>query len=166
MDRVWVRRRTIRLASLAISDKPYLVYIYTEDGELGLYLGGTPLNNPEDMTKLSILEESLQSFYTQLHDGFIFYIDYSMGPSRVQDFVNIHDLCDDACPTGPELNAFFSSGAGDYMAVDKNSFPPVNYIWWHEKQDCPDVDIDTWPTMDAWMDIFLENSDSNESILE
>ncbi|RMS49437.1 hypothetical protein ALP64_204282 [Pseudomonas syringae pv. actinidiae] len=52
------------------------------------------------------------------------------------------------------------------MAVDKNSSPPVNYIWWHEKQDYPDVDIDTWSTMDAWMGIFLENSDSNESILE
>ncbi|RMM72328.1 hypothetical protein ALQ72_100818 [Pseudomonas syringae pv. maculicola] len=162
---LWLNKCVIGTA-VAISERPYLVYIYTEDGELNLYLGGAPLNALESTKELSPLIESLQSFYTQLHDGFIFYIDHSMGPSRVQDFVNIHDLCDDICPTGPELTAFFSSGAGDYMAVDKNSSPPANYIWWHEKQDCPDVDIDTWPTMDAWMGIFLENSDSNESILE
>ncbi|GKS08683.1 SMI1/KNR4 family protein [Pseudomonas syringae pv. theae] len=162
---LWLNKCVIGTA-VAISERPYLVYIYTEDGELNLYLGGAPLNPLESTKELSPLIESLQSFYTQLHDGFIFYADYSMGPSRVQDFVNIHDLCDNACPTGPELTAFFSSGAGDYMAVDKNSSPAVNYIWWHEKQDCPDIDIDTWPTMDAWMGIFLENSDSNESILE
>ncbi|KAA0994807.1 hypothetical protein FQ192_11800 [Pseudomonas sp. ANT_J12] len=148
---------------LAVSDKPYLLYVYCEDDELNFYIGGVPIEGDGVWSgKLAYLNGDLKQFYRTLHDGFGFYIGCTMGPSRAEDFVWIEDLCDEAIPSLPTLVGFFSSGAGDYLAVELKSSADEAYIWWHEKPEFPDKNINMWDVMDAWMSIFLENSDSNE----
>lgn len=151
---------------LAVSDRPYLMYVYTENGDLGFYVGGVPLggekaNNP----KYQWLPPKLKAFYADLHDGFGFYIGCTMGPSRLEDFVFIKDLCDEEYPALPDMTGVFSSGAGDYLSLAKPPAEAEAFIWWHEEPDTPTRNIDLWGVMDSWMSIFLENSDSHESIL-
>lgn len=150
---------------LAVSDKAYLVYVYCEDGELNFYLGGVPLKSDEAFGEtINFLSDDLKRFYSTLHDGFGFYIGCTMGPSRLEDFVLVDELCDEPIPNLPNLIGVFSSGAGDYLALESKSVGGKAYIWWHEKQDSPDTDIDLWAVMDTWMSIFLENSESNDSV--
>lgn len=85
-----------------------------------------------------------------------------MGPSRLQDFVPIKDLCDEDYPALPDMLGVFSSGAGDCLALGDGSFKGEAFIWRHEKPESPTEGIDLWNVMDSWMSIFLENSDSNE----
>ena len=150
---------------LAVSDKAYLVYAYCEDGELNFYLGGVPVKGDDVFCEaVNFLNDDLKRFYTTLHDGFGFYIGFTMGPSRLEDFVRIDELCDEPIPNFPNLIGVFSSGAGDYLALEHKAAVGKAYIWWHEKQDSPDTDVDLWVVMDTWMSIFLENSESNDSM--
>jgi hypothetical protein len=149
---------------LAVSDKPYLLYVYCEDDELNFYIGGVPIEDSIWSGKLAYLNGDLKRFYCNLHDGFGFYIGCTMGPSRTEDFVFIEDLCDETIPGLPSLVGFFSSGAGDYLALELKLSANEAYIWWHEKPEFPDKNIDMWAVMDTWMSIFLENSDSNDSM--
>lgn len=150
---------------LAVSDKTYLLYVYSEGDELSCYIGGIPIKDDRAWGgKLAYLNDDLKKFYCALHDGFGFYIGCTMGPSRSEDLVYIEDLCDEAIPSLPSLVGFFSSGAGDYLAVELKSSPSEAYIWWHEKPESPDKNVDLWAVMDTWMSIFLEGSDSNENM--
>lgn len=148
---------------LAVSDKPYLLYVYCEGGELNFYIGGVPIKDGGVWNgKLAYLNADLKKFYCTLHDGFGFYIGCTMGPSRSEDLVFIEDLCDEAIPSLPSLVGFFSSGAGDYLALELKSAAGKAYVWWHEKPESPDENVDVWAVMDTWMSIFLEGSDSND----
>jgi hypothetical protein len=82
-----------------------------------------------------------------------------MGPSQVEQFVSIKDLCDEDYPDLPDMTAIFSSGAGDYLALGEGAASGEVFIWWHEKPDEPARDLDLWAYMDSWMSIFLEDSD-------
>jgi len=151
---------------LAFSDKPYLAYVYSDNGDLCFYMGGIPLGvEGENNVQVQWLPQKLKAFYTTLHDGFGFYIGYTMGPSRFEDFVSIKDLCDEDYPALPDMVGVFSSGAGDYLSLAEPPAEVEAFIWWHEEPDVPTRNIDLWDVMDSWMSIFLENSDSNDSIL-
>lgn len=86
----------------------------------------------------------------------------TMGPSRLEDFVPIKDLCDEDYPALPDMLGVFSSGAGDYLALGDGPCEGEAFIWWHEKPERPTQGIDLWEVMDSWMSIFLGNSDANE----
>lgn len=159
----WLKECILGTA-IALGDKLYLVYIYAEDNNLRIYLGGAPLGSESQSLEQYGLSSLLDSFYKQLHDGFCFYVDFSMGPSRLQDFVMIDDLSEETCCI-PKLVGFFSNGMGDYIATSTDERFSGFYIWWHEEQDRPETNIDAWAVMDAWMSIFIENSDSNEYII-
>ena len=160
----WLRQCVIGTA-IAVSDRMYLVYIYREGDEIGLYFGGVPASAQVKVIDVFQHSPLLEKFYTQLHDGFCFYIDASMGPSRIEDFVSIDDLIDDAPSAVPGMTGFFSNGAGDFITVVNRLECAEFYIWWHEQQSQPEADINVWAVMDAWMGIFLENSDSNEEVI-
>jgi len=55
--------------------------------------------------------------------------------------------------------SFFSSGAGDYLALGRKAWEGDFFIWWHEKPDAPVRKDDLWGIMDTWMSIFLEDSE-------
>lgn len=152
---------------LAVKDKPYLMYVYMEEGRLNFYMGGAPLGaNSASIDTFSHFPEKLKCFYRDLHDGFGFYIGCTMGPSQIEDFVSIKDLCDEDYPNLPDMMSFFSSGAGDYLALAEGNREGQVFIWWHEKPDEPSPESNVWDIMDAWMSIFLENSDVNEIFRE
>ena len=145
---------------LAVRDKPFLMYVFSGEGNLYFYMGGAPLG--EGSTALEGREgfpDSLKKFYGELHNGFGFYIGCTMGPSQVEQFVSIKDLCDEDYPDLPDMTAIFSSGAGDYLALGEGAACGEVFIWWHEKPDEPARDLDLWAYMDSWMSIFLEDSD-------
>ncbi|WP_322362921.1 hypothetical protein [Pseudomonas sp. Teo4] len=85
-----------------------------------------------------------------------------MGPSQLEDFVQIKDLCDEEYRALPDMLGVFSSGAGDYLALGDGTLKGEAFIWWHENPENPTVGIDLWNVKDSWISIFLENSDSNE----
>lgn len=148
---------------LVVGERPCLMYVYGKDGDIYFYMGGAPLGAGEiALEKYSGLPEGFKRFYSVLHDGFGFYIGCTMGPSRLEDFVPIKDLCDENYTTLPDMLGVFSSGTGDYLALGEGSFKGEAFIWWHEKPEAPTKVIDLWGLMDSWMSIFLEGSDSNE----
>ncbi|MDO7912173.1 hypothetical protein Q6A49_16680 [Pseudomonas sp. 22-AL-CL-001] len=57
--------------------------------------------------------------------------------------------------------SFFSSGAGDYLALGEGAWAGVFFMWFHEEPDTPTRNEDVWGVMDAWMSIFLEDSEMN-----
>lgn len=147
---------------VAVKDKPYLMYVYSKEDELSFYIGGAPLGaGNTELGKCAHLPQQLREFYRDLHDGFGFYIGCTMGPSHVEDFVPIKDLCDEDYPDFPDMVSFFSSGAGDYLALGEGAWAGQVFIWWHEKPDEPSRERNVWDIMDAWMSIFLECSDGN-----
>lgn len=148
---------------LAVSDRPYLMYVYGENGDLFFYMGGLPLGlKQSDDGRIQWLPPKFKAFYTNLHNGFGFYIGCTMGPSRVEDFVSIKDLSDEDLPALPDMTGVFSSGAGDYLSLTRPPAEGEALIWWHEEPDAPTRNINLWDVMDSWMSIFLENSDSKE----
>ncbi|WP_322366982.1 hypothetical protein [Pseudomonas sp. Teo4] len=149
---------------LAVADKPYLIYVYSEDGSLYFYMGGAPLNfEAISLDEYSYLSVELKKFYMEVHNGFGFYIGCTMGPSRLEDFVVIKDLCDEDYPSLPNMVGVFSNGGGDYLSLSSESLGREAFIWWHENPEEPTCGVDLWDVMDSWMSIFLENSDSNKS---
>lgn len=148
---------------LVVGKKTYLGYVYLEDEEVYIYLGGAPLKNISAADKAKI-PSLLVDFYVNLHDGFGFYIGMSMGPSPVEDFLLVQELCEEELDFLPPLISFFSSGAGDYLAMAVVSGREVGYVWWHENPRNPEENIDVWAVMNTWMAIFLENCDSNERV--
>lgn len=160
----WLKQCVIGTA-VAVSDQVYLVYIYREDNELGLYLGGSPV--ADNVAALDVFQRSsmLERFYRQLHNGFYYYEDASMGPSRIEDFVSIDNLVDEGPIAIPGMTGFFSNGAGDFITVVNRTDCLKFYIWWHENQSYPETNIDVWAVIDAWMGIFLENANSNEDLI-
>lgn len=144
-----------------VGSKNYLGYVYLENGRVYVYLGGQALTCAE-MIGFDIFPPKLTEFYLDLHNGFGFSIGNTMGPSAVQDFIDIKDLCDEEAMDLPDMAAVFSSGAGDYLALGRGVNSGKSYIWWHEDPLKPEVNIEYWSVMDAWISIFLENSDSNE----
>jgi hypothetical protein len=152
---------------LAISDRPYLMYVYSRDGKFYYYMGGEPLGAGDvRLDKYIGFPESLKRFYCELHNGFGFYIGCTMGPSQVEDFIPIKDLCDDEYPDLPDMMAIFSNGAGDYMALGEGDASGEVFIWWHEEPDQPERNLNLWEYMDYWMAIVLENSDVNDIVGE
>lgn len=155
----WLRRSVIGTV-LAISDRPYLLYVFSEDGALYFYMGGVPVSEVEiNALENSFMPGTLRRFYTDVHNGFGFHLGCTMGPSRLEDFVSIKDLCDEDIAGLPDMIGIFSSGAGDYLCLDSGK-PATEeaLIWWHENPEDPEMSVDLWATMDAWMSIFLENS--------
>ena len=155
----WLRKCVVGTV-LAVNEKSYLGYVYMEDGQVYIYLGGEPLKNRSVAGRTEI-PGRIFDFYSKLHNGFGFYIGMTMGPSPVEDFICVQDLCDEDLSFLPRLVSFFSSGAGDYLAMGMVSEREIAYVWWHEEPTRPEVDIDFWAVMNTWMAIFLENCDSN-----
>ena len=147
---------------IAVKDKPYLMYVYRDHGLVSFYRGGVPLGASDlQLNEYAHLPEKLKEFYRDLHDGFGFYIGCTMGPSQVEDFTPIKDLCDEDYSEFPDMVSFFSSGAGDYLALGRKAWEGDFFIWWHEKPDAPVRKDNLWGIMDTWMSIFLEDSEMN-----
>lgn len=146
---------------IIVTDRVYLGYVFLDKGTPSLYLGGLPLKDSPPNKYVSLMPSDLQTFYRDLHDGFVFYPSFSMGPERSDDLAFISELCDEEEPELLRLLSIFSNGGGDSIALDLDSHLFDTYIWWHEEPTTPERTEDMWPLMDTWISIFLENTDLN-----
>ncbi len=136
-----------------------LIYIFEDIDGLYYYTGEPSLTYESAPEKLfSFLPSKLREFYENVHNGFTFHPIQSMGPLKILDFTHINSISEETMPESQYLLGFFSNGGGDYIAIDTKAAANNFYIWWHEKQNCPDNVPDIWETMDAWISIFLEDT--------
>lgn len=157
----WLHR-CVQGTVLVVDAEVSLGYVFTIDGELCLYLGGRPTKGVES-DSLAKLPDHLQRFYRELHDGFGFYIGYTVGPARICDFCLIEDICDVESPGMPLLMGVFHNGGGDCLAIDLASNQSSAYLWWHDEATMVQPVDDLWSAMDTWISNILEHSDPKEA---
>ncbi len=151
--------------ALLLGDEIELVYIFHDGNSLYYYIGGRPVEDGTTETfQFKHLPSRLQDFYREVHDGYTFYPARSMGPQRLADQSRVSELVDEADDSfAAGWITVFSNGSGDYVAVNADSHDDSDaLIWWHENPAAPELDIDVFRVMDAWMKIFLEDTQPRE----
>lgn len=147
--------------ALLVGETLELLYIFYGPYGFCYYLGGAPAAPHQCETDpFKRLPKTLQAFYETLHDGYTFFPARSMGPQKLEDMIFISDLIDeDDVSFAQSWLAVFSNGGGHYVAVDtKSSKSLEGLVWWHENPEAPEMQIDVFEVMDAWMAIFLEDT--------
>jgi len=147
--------------ALLLGDDVELAYIFHDGSSLYYYVGGRPVEDGSTETfQLKHLPSRLQDFYREVHDGYTFFPARSMGPQRLVDQSRVSELVDEADNSfAAAWITVFSNGGGDYVAVNADSHGDSgSLIWWHENPATPEFDIDIFSVMDAWMGIFLEDT--------
>lgn len=105
-------------------------------------------------------------FYTEVHDGFTFFPNGSMGPQSVCNFSRVVDLVDEEVVFSPLLTTVFSNGGGDYVAVDiSQDEEDKACIWFHEDPLELEADVNIFAVMDTWISIFLEDTRFRDEFL-
>lgn len=156
---------------------PSLLYVYSR-GENDYFYRGYPaldrasLEDRRDVWRK--LPPHLQNFYSQLHNGWVFLVDDSLGPLPVQDIKFLSDYEWDAEPEDLEKLPFqldqvimvFSNGGGDYLALDLShgaeAAEDYALSWWHEEPLEPHLNFNFWELMDAWICGQVEDIDLAE----
>ncbi|WP_263227427.1 SMI1/KNR4 family protein [Pseudomonas alabamensis] len=147
--------------ALLIGEELELLYVFHNASGLYYYLGGAPVEPSLCETDhFRNLPEKLQAFYTHLHDGYTFFPARSMGPRKLSDMIYVSELVDEEDVSFAEhWLTVFSSGGGDFVALDtKCPKGSEGLVWWHEDPEAPELEIDVFEVMDAWMAIFLEET--------
>ncbi|QNV67662.1 hypothetical protein F7661_18665 [Pseudomonas sp. CFA] len=90
-----------------------------------------------------------------------------MGPQCLSDQSRVSDLVDEEDDSfADKWITVFSNGAGDYVAVEADKQDDTEgLIWWHEDPVTPEMGIDIFEVMDAWMAIFLEDTKSRNELI-
>ncbi|MHA7116889.1 SMI1/KNR4 family protein [Pseudomonas promysalinigenes] len=145
-----------------------LVYVFHDANGLYYYVGGMPVEAyTADNVNFNGLPARLQEFYRDVHDGYTFFPARSMGPQSLGDQSRVSDLVDeDDDSFAKQWITVFSNGAGDYVAVDAAKRGDTEgLIWWHEHPMVPELDVDVFEVMNAWMAIFLEDTKPRDEII-
>ncbi|EGU51642.1 hypothetical protein VINI7043_24957 [Vibrio nigripulchritudo ATCC 27043] len=135
-----------------------LIYVFDVEGEPYLYFGGNPkeIDDSESVTMvLDSLPSKLKEFYLDVHDGFGFLADSSMGPLSTHSFfnlsqpnwVNLNKRSD--YPFGLNLSDWnvVYVDEGDFLALNKyNSDECV--LW---RRNSPLEYVDFWSVLDQMM---------------
>lgn len=153
--------------AVLLGSKIEMVYIFHDGNSLYYYVGGAPVTkNSGEAIKLNHLPGRLQDFYREVHDGYTFFPARSMGPQCLSDQSRVCKLTDEEdCSFAENWITVFSNGGGDYVAVEADKQNSTEgLIWWHEEPTSPELDIDIFEIMDAWMAIFLEDTKTREEL--
>lgn len=145
-----------------------LVYIFHDANGFYYYVGGMPVEaRAADNGEFKNLPARLQEFYRDLHDGYTFFPARSMGPQSLGDQSRVSDLVDEEDDSFAEQwITVFSTGGGDYVAVDADKRDDAEgLIWWHEDPMVPELGVDIFEVMDAWMAMFLEGTKSRGELI-
>ena len=166
------RENLQRPAVLQLPDRSIrLLYPFTiEQDDLNFFIGRPPLAS-FDATTSSVLQlpPGFADFYRHVHDGWTFFPTQSMGPLSLDEQSMLIDKLDVAPGNtrssgirAEHIRCVFHNGAGDYLCLDlresRDEGCAAGRIWWHEDPEKLEA-VDFWPTMDAWIGIFLEEAD-------
>lgn len=170
----FVRTQLKDVLILLQGESPSLLYVYTADqGDINFFEGRVPLQEPVPKQLGAVWQavpQGLRRFYSEVHNGWTFLASNAMGPLPLRNWCFLSedhfDLSPDTIarmPVDPQqVVTVFQNGAGDYLclnvaACNANGIAS-GLIYWHENPTEPDF-VDFWPTMNAWLAIFLENAD-------
>jgi len=151
---------------LLIDAEIEMVYVFHDGTSFYYYVGGRPVERAE-AEEFKHLPSRLQDFYREVHDGYTFFPARSMGPQCLSDQSRVSDLVDEEDDSfADKWITVFSNGAGDYVAVEADKQDDTEgLIWWHEDPVTPEMGIDIFEVMDAWMAIFLEDTKSRNELI-
>lgn len=153
---------------LLLGDAVEMAYVFHDGKSFYYYVGGAPVEGRAvEGFQLERLPGRLQDFYREVHDGYTFFPARSMGPQCLCDQSRISDLVDEdgGCHAENWITVF-SNGGGDYVAVEADKHAGAEgLIWWHEDSASPELGIDIFEVMNAWMGIFLEDTKSREELI-
>ena len=154
----------------------YLLYVYTSQNgrDIDFYAGRPPAGEiPERIERaFKHFPSELRNFYLNLHNGWTFLPDNSLGPLPLDDCAFISDdefdFDEDKAAEAPfdanKVLTVFHNGAGDYLGLNLGKLDQDGeadaLIWWHEEPTKPDF-VDFWPALDAWIGISFEDLDHN-----
>lgn len=154
--------------ALLIDDEVEMVYVFHDGNSFYYYVGGTPTEvDVLNAMKSKHLPGRLQDFYREVHNGYTYFPTRSMGPQRLNEQSLVSDLVDDEDDSfAKNWITLFSNGGGDYVAVEAgNNDNTEGLIWWHEEPATPELGIDIFEIMDAWMAIFLEDTKPRKELI-
>jgi hypothetical protein len=146
-----------------------LLYVLESDGGIRCYEG----RNPYQMSMRPIIKkvwhalpEKLRRFYEEFHNGWFDLPSGSLGPIPVERFFFLteaewgilDEIEADLSINMETLLTVFTNGAGGYLCIDtdmesNHTEKPQSIIWWDDEP--PDLGVDFWQVLDAWMEIGL-----------
>jgi len=153
----------------------YLLYVHSsQERNIHFYAGLPPASEiPERLGEaFKRFPRELRDFYLNLHNGWTFLPDNSLGPLPLDNCAFISDdkfdFTEDKAAEAPfdadKVLTVFHNGAGDYLCLNLGKLNPDGeasaLIWWHEEPTKPDF-VDFWPAFDAWIGISFEDLDHN-----
>lgn len=156
------RLRDVTLAR--VDGLPTVIYGFAQL----LYGGGMPIGGPEKLGILEGLPSRFLSLYLELHDGFGFLPDGSLGPLPRRRITTLEDddwgwLEDSENPQAfdplEQKLVVMTNGGGGYLCVDRQSVNGEQaqaFAWWTDR--APDRER-FWPLLDAWMEIGIRQDE-------
>ncbi|WP_143305105.1 hypothetical protein [Chitinophaga vietnamensis] len=142
-------------------DAFFLLYVFEYEDDLRLYAGGVPVIAHD---KLQLLPEDLRAFYTGLHNGWTCAVSQALGPQALEDIQYLDafewGILDDinVKKLGIALDkaySIFSNAGPGYLCLQNEGSYFRSFIWWTNQ--APELNIDFWPVLDAWIEIGLTN---------
>jgi len=142
----------------------YVAYFYRAPRGLWCFLGGMPLVDEAIAKGLETLPPTLYRFYRELHNGYFYAPNGSLGPLArfdrrpldeiESDWGAQNDRQSEFEPLDEKVVMFWNGGPG-YLALDEAGALGDDaraIIWWTDE---PGEWSPFWPTLDAWMEIGL-----------
>ena len=152
---------------ISIDEKYSLIYTISsyQSGEDLFYEGNNPIQAEKTMSaELKSdwidIDQSLQNFYTKVHNGFYDYTSKSMGLDSTDNVESILDYdweyLDQIDIDMSHLFSFFSNGMGQYVVLDtKKSVSNGAYLW--SNKNLPRGNLNFWDIIDEWIVIGFDN---------
>lgn len=154
---------------------PSLLYVYSrEENDYYFHRGRLMLDSIIPESKKGVWEKlppKLQNFYAHLYDGWTELSSNAIGPLPIKDieFLSDQDWDIEARDKGKlpfqlnEVVTVFNNGAGDLIGLDVRQgvaeAEAHALVWWHEEPLHPDVNLDFWALMNAWISSQVEDVD-------
>ena len=142
-----------------------MIYAVRSQSDNIMYYEGRPPLEKNTNTEIEELWQQLNprlnAFYRELHNGWQYFANESLGLSPVEkcfalskhDWGILEQL--DTVPIDLKQSlAIFSNGMGDYICQTFENNKEHTFLWFHDQE--PKYNLDLWPLVDTWTFIGFE----------
>lgn len=154
----------LKIIELIRHDNLYsLLYIFEVNEENYYYLGYESINLNSSLVSDRVkknLPDYLKQFYTELHNGWVELASGALGPLPLEKCFLLSSNewgILESIETPPleleDMLVVLTNGGGGYLCIDLGSPDNNACIWWSD--EAPDLNVDLWGAMDAWIEIAL-----------
>lgn len=158
----YIENHLIDIQCIKVNEDYYILYnILTENKEEGIYVGKIPNENKKISCIYDKLPKSLQTFYSNLHDGFYYFASDSMGILELSMVKNLNEydwaILEEI--DEPKINLdtsyiIFDSGMVGFIVVDVNKGIDDATIWFDD--EAPMYQKNFWNFCDEWIKMGME----------